>query len=184
MRRGFVHIGVIVEPNGLYSPVGLKQWNPERYGSLDLTANGKFSSEPNAFELAHSIFTQVAAAVKNPSGSGLLGKLKVKNIVATGHSRSAGRLSNYYNRVHPLERVSTGSFFMERAHRSGQTSGLPRGNCCRRATWSGHKLRCVSPIRPTFGPGKWPEPRTRIWIWRQSSANWVPGITRPSSGAL
>src|SRR5262245_32966311 len=111
MRRGFAHIGVIVEPSGVHSPIGLKQWNPVRYGSLDLTANGKFNSVQTGFELSFSIYSQVAAAVKSPSGLGLLGNLKVKNVVATGHSRSAGRLFAYYNRIHPLEKIVDGFVF-------------------------------------------------------------------------
>ena len=111
MRRGFAHIGVIVEPNGIHSLLGLKQWNPARYGSLDLTANGKFSNVQTGFELSFSIFSQVAQAAKNPSGVGLLGNLKVRNVVATGHSRSSARLYNYYNRIHPLENVVDGFVF-------------------------------------------------------------------------
>jgi hypothetical protein len=116
MRRGFAHIGMIVEPAGIHSPRGLKQWNLGRYGSLDLTANGKFSNVQMGFELSFSIFSQVAQAAKNPSGAGLLGNLKVKNVVATGHSRSAGRLSAYYNRIHPLEGIVDGFVF----HGAGQ----------------------------------------------------------------
>jgi hypothetical protein len=108
MRRGFAHVGVIAEPHGVHSPLGLKQWNPARYGSLELTGNGKFSSLQAGIELSFSIFSQVARAVKNPSGVGLLGNLKVKNVVATGHSRSSGRLFAYYNRIHPLESIVDG----------------------------------------------------------------------------
>jgi hypothetical protein len=60
------------------------------------------------FELAHSIFSQVARSLKSPSGFSMLGNLKVRNVVATGHSRSSGRLFNYYNRIQPLERVVDG----------------------------------------------------------------------------
>jgi hypothetical protein len=111
MERGFAHIGVIVEPAGVHSRNGLKQWNPARYGSLDLTANGKFTNIQAGFELSFSIFSQVAQAAKNPSGVSMLGNLKVRNVVATGHSRSAGRLTAYYNRVHPLDSVLDGFVF-------------------------------------------------------------------------
>jgi Alpha/beta hydrolase domain len=103
MRRGFVHIGASVHANGIDNPqTGLKQWNPARYGSLSLTANGKFSNN----ELSFSVLTQVARVAKTPSI--LLGNLTVKNVVATGHSQSAGRLFQYYNRIQPLERVIDG----------------------------------------------------------------------------
>ena len=111
MLRGFAHIGVIVEPNGIHSMLGLKQWNPRRYGSLDLTANGRFTNTQTGFELSFSIFSQMAQAAKNPAGGALLGNLKVRNVVATGHSRSSARLHNYYNRVHPLEKVVDGFVF-------------------------------------------------------------------------
>jgi len=113
MRRGFVHVGVIVEPAAVHSPVlGLKRWNPARYGSLDLTGGGKFTTNLAAgFELSFSIFSQVAQELRNPAGATLLRGLKVRNIVATGHSRSAGRLSAYYNRVQPLNAVVDGFVF-------------------------------------------------------------------------
>lgn len=103
MRRGFAHIGVSVHANGIDDPeTGLKQWNRARYGSLDVTANGKFANN----ELSFSILTQVAQAAKTPAA--LLGNLRVKNVVATGHSQSAGRLFQYYNRIQPLEGVIDG----------------------------------------------------------------------------
>jgi hypothetical protein len=116
MRRGFAHVGVIVEPNGIDSALGLKQWNPSRYGSLDVASGGKFTAVstlrgPLGNELSYSIFSQVARAAKNPPGTGLLGNLKARNVVATGHSRSAGRLLIYYERVHPLENIVDGFVF-------------------------------------------------------------------------
>jgi hypothetical protein len=103
MRRGFVHIGVSVHANGIDDPVtGLKQWNRTRYGTLDVTANGKFNNN----ELSFSILTQVARAAKTPAS--LLGELRVRNVIATGHSQSAGRLFQYYNRIQPLEAVIDG----------------------------------------------------------------------------
>jgi hypothetical protein len=38
----------------------------------------------------------------------LLGNLNVKNVIATGHSQSAFRLTTYYNAIHPLENVVDG----------------------------------------------------------------------------
>ena len=90
MRRGFAHVGVSVHANGIDNPQsGLKRWNPGRYGTLDVTANGKFTNN----ELSFSILTQLAQAVKNPSA--LLGNLQVRNVIAAGHSQSAGRLFQY-----------------------------------------------------------------------------------------
>jgi len=103
MQRGFAHIGVSAHANGIDNPQsGLKQWNRSRYGTLDASANGKFGNN----ELSFSILTQVAQTVRVPSA--LLGNLKVRNIVATGHSQSSGRLFQYYNRIQPLERAFDG----------------------------------------------------------------------------
>lgn len=104
MQRGFVHIGVSAQGAGIDSEIGLKRWNPTRYGSLNVTANGKFTNG----ELSFSIFSQVARAAKSPSEAALLGNLKVKNVIATGHSASAGRLFQYYNRIQPLEGIVDG----------------------------------------------------------------------------
>jgi Alpha/beta hydrolase domain len=103
-RRGFVHIGASVQSNGIDSPDGLKKWNPARYGSLNVTANGKFQND----QLSFSIYSQIARAIKDPSGGRLVGNLRIKNVVATGHSQSAGRLTIYYNSIHPLEGVIDG----------------------------------------------------------------------------
>jgi hypothetical protein len=103
MRRGFAHVGVSAHSNGIDNPrTGLKQWNRERYGTLGTSANGKFGNN----ELSFSILTQVAQAVRIPSA--LLGNLKVRNVVATGHSQSAGRMFQYYNRIQPRERAFDG----------------------------------------------------------------------------
>ncbi|HET9220424.1 MAG TPA: alpha/beta hydrolase domain-containing protein [Terriglobia bacterium] len=103
MRRGFAHVGVSVHSNGIDNPqTGLKRWNPARYGTLDATGNGKFSNN----ELSFSILTQLAQALRIPSA--LLGNFKVRNVIAGGHSQSAGRLFQYYNRIQPLERAFDG----------------------------------------------------------------------------
>jgi len=60
MRRGFAHIAASVQTNGIDSPRGLKKWNPARYGSLEVTAGGKFLKD----ELSFAIFSQVAQAAK------------------------------------------------------------------------------------------------------------------------
>lgn len=104
MRRGFAHVGVSAQTNGIDSPSGLKQWNPRRYGSLDVTAGGALAND----ELSYAILSQVAQALKTPAGTPLLGNLTAKHIVATGHSQSAVRLTRYYNSIHPLHRVVDG----------------------------------------------------------------------------
>ena len=104
MRRGFAYGAVSAQTNGVASPTGLKKWNPGRYGSLDVTAGGKFAND----ELSYSIFSAVAQALKEPAGTSLVGSLRVKYVIATGQSQSARRLVAYYNSVHPTDRVVDG----------------------------------------------------------------------------
>jgi len=104
MRRGFVHVGASVGRLGIHTPTGLRAWNPARYGTLDVTANSAFEND----ELSVAIFSQIAQALKNPSGTSLAGTLRVRNVIATGQSASAGQLRGYYNSVHPLDKVVDG----------------------------------------------------------------------------
>lgn len=104
MRRGFAHVAVSAQALGIDSPTGLKAWNASRYGSLDVTARGTFSSD----ELSFSIFSQTAQAARDVSGSGLLGGLRARSVVATGDSQSAVRLVTYYNSIHSQEQSIDG----------------------------------------------------------------------------
>lgn len=79
-------------------PLGLKQWDPERYGTLDI-AGDSFS---------YDIFSQVARALGPGRGSGgvdPMGGLAVKRLFALGESQSAARLLSYVNAVHRLANV-------------------------------------------------------------------------------
>src|SRR5262249_52737662 len=42
MNAGYAYIGVSAQTRGIISPTGLKAFNPTRYGSLNMDANGKF----------------------------------------------------------------------------------------------------------------------------------------------
>jgi hypothetical protein len=103
MRAGYAYVGVSAQARGLDSPTGLKVWNRSRYGSLDVNASGKFM-----FQLSYDIYSQVAQALKRPDGTRLVGDLGVRNVIATGHSSSAGRLSVYYNVVHSTAGIIDG----------------------------------------------------------------------------
>ncbi|CAA0087836.1 Uncharacterised protein [Halioglobus japonicus] len=99
MRRGgSVWIGVSAQfvgiegsPNGLL-PLYLKAVEPARYGSL-LHPGDSFS---------YDMFTQVAQAIRNPSGIDPLDGLTAERLIAYGESQSAGRLVTYVNAIHPL----------------------------------------------------------------------------------
>jgi hypothetical protein len=98
IRSGYAYIGVTPQRIGVEA---LKVWNKDRYGSLDVTADGTITNDA----LSYDIFADVARAVRKPGDVDLLGGLKPQRIFATGHSQSAGRLAIYLNSVHPLAPV-------------------------------------------------------------------------------
>jgi hypothetical protein len=104
-RRGYAWIGVSAQQAGVHHPTtGLRAWNPTRYGSLDLTANGTLTDD----SLQYDVFSQAANAVRNPGGTDPMAGLRVERIIATGASLSAMRLVAHHNAVHPLEGVFDG----------------------------------------------------------------------------
>jgi hypothetical protein len=103
MRRGHVWVGVSVQQASVHTPnIGLKNWSPTRYGTLDLTDSGKIKNDSLAFD----VFTQAARAVS--SNKTLLGGLVPKKILAVGVSQSAIKLTAYYNGIQPLAKIFDG----------------------------------------------------------------------------
>lgn len=98
MRSGYTYIAVTPQRIGVEA---LKVWNKDRYGKLDVTADGTITNDA----LSYDIFADAARAVRHPNGVDLLGGLKPQWLFATGHSQSAARLAIYANSVHPLDPV-------------------------------------------------------------------------------
>lgn len=98
MRSGYVWVGVSVQRIGVEA---LKVWNRDRYGALDVTADGTITNDA----LSYDIFADAARAARQPHGADFLGGLKPQRVFATGHSQSAVRLATYVNSVHPLDPV-------------------------------------------------------------------------------
>ncbi len=103
--RGYAWVGVSAQKVGIDgfpgpSAAGLKQWDPERYGSLNHPGD----------EYSFDIFAQAGRAVgpKRDSRIDPMAKLPVKRLVAAGASQSAGRLRAYINGIHMLDRVFDG----------------------------------------------------------------------------
>jgi len=106
MQRGFAHAFVSAQRQsveggdilGNPGTLGLKDWDPERYGSLDVAST----------DLSFDIFSQAAQAV-GPDRPVLpndpMNGLRVERTFAAGGSQSAGWLATYYDAVQPLERV-------------------------------------------------------------------------------
>ena len=100
-ESGFAYAAVTAQRAGVHGmgdhPMGLVQWDPERYGSLSIPSDDD-----------HDIFTQAARLVgadRPRSPIDPLEGLDVRHVVAIGGSQSAGRLATYINAVQPLERV-------------------------------------------------------------------------------
>ena len=103
--RGYAWVGISAEqfgidgyPGGLGEP--LKEWDPQRYGSLNHPGE----------EYSPDVFSQVGLAIGPNRSSKVdpLGKLPVKKVVAVAASMAATSLRTYLNGVHPHHRVYDG----------------------------------------------------------------------------
>lgn len=94
MREGYAWVGVSAQRVGVNQ---LRTWSPARYGSLDVTGAGEFTTD----QLSYDIFAQAAAALKAPQGADPLGGLEPERLLAIGASQSASRMTTYYNVVLP-----------------------------------------------------------------------------------
>lgn len=98
MRSGYVWVGVSVQRDGIHTPTGLKSWNPERYGTLDVMAD-----MPNQWDqLSGDIFSQAIRILRDSRKIRPLGSMKPGVIIASGHSQSAQFLAGYYNAIQPI----------------------------------------------------------------------------------
>jgi hypothetical protein len=102
LESGFGYAAVTAQRAGVHGmgdhPMGLVQWDPERYGSLSIPSD----------DYSYDIFTQAARAVapdRPRSPIDPLGGLEVRHLAAIGGSQSAGRLATYINAVQPLDPV-------------------------------------------------------------------------------
>jgi hypothetical protein len=97
MKAGYVYVSVDAQLAGIN---GLKKYNKERYGSLEV---------PTGDGLSYDVY---AAALKAVRGDGVgpqpLGELtsKINNVTADGASQSCGRLAIDYNKVAPLQEIA------------------------------------------------------------------------------
>lgn len=104
MRSGYAWVGVSAQPAGVQSPQGLRNWNPARYGSLDVGKDTIDLEGPLRFD----IYSQAVMALKGNPKVQPLGNLHPEFIIATGHSRSAWMLTFYYNLFQPITGVIDG----------------------------------------------------------------------------
>ncbi len=89
-RAGHAWIGVSAQRVGVDR---LRGWSPARYGDLDVTGGGRFTTD----ELSYDIYAQAARAVTGRA----MGGLRVRTTLAVGASQSAGRMTVYYQSILP-----------------------------------------------------------------------------------
>ena len=121
MRKGYAAISLSAQVQGVK---GLQDWNPERYGHLDLSASptdpetgtddlaGASGAYPEV--LSFDVLTQTVRGLRHPGRHDPV-RGKVKRVVAVGQSQSAGRLTDYYNSIDPLYKAVDGVVFYDAA---------------------------------------------------------------------
>jgi hypothetical protein len=111
VRHGWTWIGASVQrvgvnggTSGATAGLGLKQWNPQRYTSLDVTNDGAVTDDSQSFD----IYTQIADLAKDRSNNNPLADLDISRVYAGGASQSGRFLGVYYNTVQPLRHAYDG----------------------------------------------------------------------------
>jgi len=107
LRGGYAWVGVSAQAAGIDSnggsqfgpsAVGLKAWDPQRYGSLEHPGDA----------YSYDIFSQAGRAIRSAKRTGPLGGLEVEHLLADGESQSAFRMVTYVNAVQPVAEVYDG----------------------------------------------------------------------------
>lgn len=113
VRHGWAWVGASVQrvgvngaTTGATANLGLRQWNPTRYGDLDLTAGGTVMDDSQSFD----VYTQVARLAEQGPSSGPdpFAGLRVRRVLAGGVSQSATFLMRYYNGLQASTNVFDG----------------------------------------------------------------------------
>lgn len=118
LRQGYAFAAVSAQRVGVER---LKTWSPQRYGTLTVAADNVDPAggvvDATNDPLSWDVMAQVAAALKANSGPNQpLPGLRVRQLIAMGESQSAGRLSTYYNTIHPQHGLFDGFVFLDRAN--------------------------------------------------------------------
>lgn len=114
VRHGWTYVGASVQRVGVNGAapgptagLGLTQWSPARYGSLDLTNGNTILDDSQSFD----VYTQIAELLKGRGRDNPLAELRISNVYAGGASQSGRFLGVYYNTVQPLRHVYDGFLF-------------------------------------------------------------------------
>lgn len=170
LRKGYAYVGVTITNRGA---TGLPGFDADRYASI---------SHPGD-DFSYDIFTEVAKQLRNPSGVDLLGGLKVKRIIGTGHSATGNYLITYINAIQKLEKAYDGFLPMMRFYTGGaalnntaapaiappSTSGLPNDGTLFRADIGVPVLHYVTEtdIEVAFDTGS-----GGMFFYRQPDSKW------------
>ncbi len=98
------NVGVNGAATGPTAGLGLRQWNPQRYGALDVTNGGTVLDDSQSFD----IYSQIGELAKGTSHSDPLANLRIRDVYAAGASQSGHFLGIYYNTIQPLQHVYNG----------------------------------------------------------------------------
>jgi hypothetical protein len=113
VRHGWVWVGASVQrvgvngaTTGATANLGLKQWSPSRYRSLDLTNGGTVLDDSQSYD----VYTQIARLVKQgpATGPNPFAGLAIRDVYAGGVSQSATFLIRYYNAIQSAAGVYDG----------------------------------------------------------------------------
>ncbi|CAM3067569.1 alpha/beta hydrolase domain-containing protein [Prescottella defluvii] len=114
LLQGYAWVGVSAQAAGVNSTggsplgpnvVGLKAWDPQRYGPLHHPGDA----------YSYDIFSQAGSALRAPRGAEPLAGLTVEKLIAVGQSQSGFRMLTYANAIQPRARVFDGLFVHSRA---------------------------------------------------------------------
>jgi hypothetical protein len=100
-------VGVNGATTGATANLGLKEWNPTRYASLDVTNGGTVLDDSQSFD----IYTQIGELAKSQSRGNPLADLRINKVYAGGASQSGRFLGIYFNTVQSLANVYDGFLF-------------------------------------------------------------------------
>jgi hypothetical protein len=128
IRDGVAYVGVDAQGAGIspeagsvaisYGAGGLKQTDPNRYGTLNVPDDS----------YSYSIFEQAGEAV-HTSGTRLLEGLKPQRVLAIGESQSAFRMVTYLDAIQPMSvGVYNGYLLYSRGGDGGNLSQSPQAN--------------------------------------------------------
>jgi hypothetical protein len=126
LREGYAYVvvsvqSVGVEGGGVVLPIegftaqSLKEWDAERYASLDHPGDA----------YSYDMFSQAAQAIRQPTGVDPMDGLVAQRVIATGESQSAGRLVTYVNAVHPAADIYDGFLIHSRGDSGAPINPTP-----------------------------------------------------------